>query len=92
MAHSSDIRSKDVINIRDGRRLGAVSDIEFNPDGQIASLTVPVPLRFSDLLRGDRGGITIPWEKVVLLGEDVILVRLDEEQTRAFSGEIRPFR
>lgn len=80
MAHSSDIRSKDVINITDGRKLGTVSDIEFNPDGQIASLTLPSPFRLADLVRGERGGFVIPWKKVVLLGTDVILVRLDPEE------------
>jgi len=82
MAHSSDIRSKEVINLTDGRKLGTVMDIEFTYDGKIASLTLPGPFRFTDFVRGDRGGLVIPWDRVQLLGQDVILVKLESEDIR----------
>lgn len=79
MASQTDIRRKDVINITDGRRMGTVTDMEFTPDGHIRSFTVPGPFRLQDLLKGERGGILIPWERVHSIGEDVILVEMDSQ-------------
>ena len=82
MAHSTEIRAKDVVNVVDGRKLGTVMDIEFTPDGQIASFSLPAPFSFKDLVRGERAGLVIPWKRVVLLGQDVILVHLEASELR----------
>ena len=75
----SELRTKDVINILDGRRLGKVIDIEFRPqDGCVEALVVPGETKVSNLLRGERCGVVIPWDKIVRIGEIVILVQLDQ--------------
>lgn len=75
----SELRTKDVINILDGRRLGKVIDIEFRPqDGCVEALVVPGETKVSNLLRGERCGVVIPWDKIVRIGENVILVQLDQ--------------
>ena len=76
MSNSSDIRQKDVINITNGRRLGSIVDMNFSSDGRISSIAVPGPFNFFNFFRGSRADIIIPWESIVKIGEDVILVRL----------------
>lgn len=75
----SDLRQKEVINTRDGRSLGRVTDVEFCPcDGRITAIVVPGEFCFSALLRGERTGVTIPWEKICRIGDDVVLVDVPE--------------
>lgn len=78
MSNSSDIRQKDVINITNGRRLGNIVDMNFSADGRISSIAVPGPFSFANLFRGTRSDVVIPWESIVKIGEDVILVRVNE--------------
>ena len=81
MANSSDIRQKEVINIVNGRRLGTIVDMNFSPDGRISSIAVPGPFSFLNLVRSNRAEIVIPWESIVKIGDDVILVRVHESST-----------
>jgi YlmC/YmxH family sporulation protein len=78
MSNSSDIRQKDVINITNGRRLGSIVDMNFSPDGRISSIAVPGTFNFMNFFRGARADIIIPWESIVKIGEDVILVKLSD--------------
>ena len=78
MSNSSDIRQKDVINITNGRRMGTIVDMNFSSDGRISSISVPGPFSVTNLFRSSRADITIPWESIVKIGEDVILVRVNE--------------
>lgn len=72
----SDLRLRDVINIVDGRRLGYIEDLEIDDrDGQIVALIVPGPPRLFGLLGRDRD-LVVPWDRVLKIGEDVILVEL----------------
>ena len=78
----SDLRLKDVINTRDGRSLGKVIDLEFCLcEGRITALIVPGGLRpscfFSQLFRGGKEVIVIPWEMICKIGDDVILVDVE---------------
>ena len=69
---SENFREKEVINACDGRRLGYVTDIEFDVcDGRITAIVVPVKCGFLGLKSED---IVIPWEKIRKIGKDVILV------------------
>ena len=74
--NSEDFREKEVVNVRDGKKLGCVSEIEFNVcDGKLTAIVVPVEGGFLGL--GTKGNIVIPWEKIVRIGEDVILVNAE---------------
>ena len=80
MTKSSDFRQKEVINIKNGRRLGYVIDMEFNLyEGRITAIVVPGANKILGFLKGD-GDLVIPWEKIKRIGDDVILV--DKEQIR----------
>ncbi|RAV19815.1 YlmC/YmxH family sporulation protein [Paenibacillus contaminans] len=74
----SDFQSKDVINIVDGKKLGQVSDLELDlRQGRIESIVVPNFSRFFGLFGGG-ADVVIPWRNIVKIGEDVVLVKLDD--------------
>ena len=68
-----DFSSKDVVNIRDGRRLGRVVDLQMNLSaGQIVAAVV-----MDDKRRGlfrSRDEYIVPWTQICKIGDDVILV------------------
>lgn len=71
----SELRTKEVIDVQDGRRLGKVMDLEFSvEDSRITALVVPSETSFLQSLRGEKCGLVIPWEDVRRIGDDVILV------------------
>lgn len=73
MTKASELR-KDVINVRTGRRLGELVDVEIDErSGRITALVVPGPAKLWGLLGSDRD-IVIPWNKIVRIGPDCILV------------------
>lgn len=74
--NSEDFREKEVINVCDGKKLGCVAEVEFNVcDGKLTAIVVPMESGFLGL--GSKGRIIIPWEKIVRIGEDVILVNAE---------------
>lgn len=76
MIKASDLRKREVVNVDDGKRLGFVSDLELNvSEGCINAIIVPGPGRFFGLFGGERDYI-IPWQKIVKIGSDVILVEV----------------
>ncbi len=78
----SELRTKDVVNTLDGKRLGKVMDIEFDPrDGQVDALVVPGEFKVGSLIRGEKCGIVIPWSRICRIGENVILVELEPGET-----------
>lgn len=68
------LRRKEVINLRDGCRLGYVGDVEVTvPEGAVKAIIVFGPCRFFGLFgRGE--DYYIPWECVQKFGDDIILV------------------
>jgi len=84
MYRSSDLKQKEVINISDGRRIGFVLDVEINlEDGRIEALIVPGGGRLFGLL-GKDNEFVIPWDRVRKIGEDIILVEMDERFMRKY--------
>jgi len=84
MNRASDFRQKEVINVSDGRRLGFVSDIEIDLEsGKIDAVILPGVGKLFGFL-GKDNEFVIPWEKIVRIGEDIILVDLDERYIRRY--------
>ena len=72
-----DFKHKEVININDGKRLGYVQDVCADlQSGKIVSIIVPG--RNNKLLSmfSNNNDITIPWENIHYIGEDLILVEI----------------
>ena len=74
MCTFNELRCKEVINIRDGRKLGYVDDAELETvGGNIISLIIPGPGKFFGLFgRGE--AYVVAWKDIEKIGDDIILV------------------
>lgn len=80
MVRIYDIRQKEVINVVDGTRLGYICDIEIDwKQGTITKLIVPGTKKAFGLFGRDMEYL-IPWDKIKKIGEDTILVEINEEE------------
>lgn len=75
----TELKQKDVVNIRDGRRLGKPVDLVLNETACVEALVVPLPGGILNLLKQEKDGCQIPWNRVLRIGDDVILVEIREE-------------
>ena len=76
MARGIDFRQKEVINVKDGKMLGFVIDVDAElANGAIKSIVVAQVGKIIKSL-GGKNNVTIPWSNVKLIGEDVILVEI----------------
>ena len=87
----SDLRDKEVINLKNGAKLGYVDDVEINTDdATVLALIVYGQPRFFGLFGRD-DDIVIKCDQINLVGEDTILVHMDEmalsTKSRHFSVE-----
>lgn len=71
----SDLQSKNLVNVVDGKNIGNIIDIKIGPDGNIESLIIETKTSFFSFLNKDVD-LEIMWANIVKIGEDVILVRL----------------
>ena len=74
MGRGIDLKQREVININNGQSLGFVMDInaEFGV-GTIKSIVVAQTGKILKSLTG-KNTVEIPWDKVKVIGKDVILV------------------
>lgn len=76
MIKISDLRTREVVNVPDGKKMGLIKDIDLDVErGRITSLVLPGPNRFMSLF-SRKEDIVIPWERIVKIGKDVILVEI----------------
>ncbi len=70
----SEFKCKDVINIRDCKKLGRVCNVEFDPcSGCICKIMVPGESKLFNFLRCEPE-IVIPFKDIRQIGPDIILV------------------
>lgn len=82
LSYFSDLRYREVIDIHTGFRLGYICDAEFDDEGgRICSLITPGKSRFFGLL-GREDDYVLPWESIVRVGRDILLVDCKEEFRR----------
>lgn len=71
-----DLKQKEVINIVDAERLGYICDVDIDfENGRLRS--VIIPRRSGFRLFGKREEYVIPWEKIVSVGRELVLVRVE---------------
>ena len=69
------LRDKEVINVRDGKKLGCVIDVDFDvPTGRICRLILPPPGKLA-FFSSSKNNLYIPWDRIEKIGNDTILVR-----------------
>ena len=74
MSRGIDFKQKEVININDGKIIGFVVDVQADfENGEINSIVVAKPGKLFSGVMG-KNNITVPWNKINKIGEDVILV------------------
>lgn len=74
-----ELRQKEVINICTCKSLGCPVDIEIDcKSGNVAAIIIPGPGKLLGILGRDCEYI-IPWECIVQIGNDIILVEIKEE-------------
>lgn len=72
----SDLKARDVVNVVDGQRLGPIKDVDIDlAEGKVTALILPGANRFLGVF-GREQEIVVPWNKIVKIGMDVILVEV----------------
>lgn len=71
-----ELRERTVVNVTDGKKLGRLSDIALNCKGQTIGIIVPGEVKFLKSITGTNN-IFIPWQCILKIGDDVILVDLN---------------
>ena len=75
-----DLKQKEVINIKDCKRLGFVGDVDFDmKTGCMTALIVPGPGCICGFLGREKEYI-IPFCDICQVGRDIILVKVDLEK------------
>ena len=78
MCRITDLRYKEVVNVRDGCCLGYVSDIEVDTvTARVEALIIFGRSRFLFFFRAE--DTVIPWCDIEVIGEDTILVNMRPE-------------
>lgn len=81
MVTLSQLQLKDIVFVEDGTRIGNLTDIDINVDtGNITSLVVATKSKVLGVF-GESREIIIPWNHVIKIGQDVILVRKIDSYT-----------
>lgn len=84
MARLSDLKKKEVINEPDGRRLGFLYDVDINPeDGRLEAIILKGTLKMLGF-GGKNEDFIIPWELIRRIGEDIIIVHIEEKYLKKY--------
>ncbi|WP_138414989.1 YlmC/YmxH family sporulation protein [Aquibacillus sediminis] len=74
----TELQIKDIIMVEDGKKLGNITDLEIDVDkGKILQLVIGTKGKMMGLF-GKEEEIVIPWENVMTIGSDVILVKKEQ--------------
>ena len=71
----SDLQSKDVVNVVDGKKVGNIIDANINMEGHLESLIVEKSKFFVSMF-SSANEIEVRWPQIEKIGEDVILVKI----------------
>ena len=71
----SELQTKDIISLKDGRKIGRIIDVEINENGSIRYLVIEQTHNIKNFFsRGD--DIKVSFESIEKIGSDVILVNI----------------
>lgn len=71
----SDLQNKTVVNLIDGKNIGNIIDVSIDDNGKTTGLVVEKH-KFLVSYFSNAKEITIKWEQIEKIGEDVILVKV----------------
>lgn len=79
----SKLGGKEIVNLNDGGRLGILAESDLLVDernGKIRALLVP-DFRNQFSIFSDKNFVEIPWDCVRKIGNDMIILEMEEEKT-----------
>lgn len=71
----SDLQSKDIVALEDGKKIGNIIDVSIDENGNMTALIVQKS-KFLNNIFSSQNEIEIKWSQVKKIGEDVILVNM----------------
>jgi YlmC/YmxH family sporulation protein len=71
----SELQNKNIINLLDGKNIGNIIDINIDENGKMIGLIVEKH-KFLISLFTSKKELSIRWDQIEKIGEDVILVRV----------------
>lgn len=78
MVKISELREKEVVNIRDGSRIGNIIDVELDlTNGVVRALIMPSPGKLFSIF-GKNQDLIIQWKDIIKIGTDIILIDIKE--------------
>jgi YlmC/YmxH family sporulation protein len=83
----SEMSGKEVINLGDGARLGVIGDCEITFDsrtGAIGGLILPKRKALFNFLADNQVSV-IPWQAIKRIGDEVVIVDLNNAYDRLYS-------
>ncbi len=87
----TELKSKEVININDGTKLGYVSDVEIDiSNGKVVSIVVPILSKNSPVF-AKKEEFIIPFEDIKKSGNDLLLVSYEQKEVIDARREKRSF-
>ena len=78
MLSTDKLKNKEVINMRDGRSLGFIYDIEVNLEkGTIDGVIIPAERGLFRFFGNREDDFVIKWDRIRTIGDDVVLEDLE---------------
>lgn len=74
----SELQTKKIIDIKDGKNIGNIIDINIMDNGQVESLVLETSRGFFSL--GKELDNKVSWKDITKIGEDVILVKTNPNE------------
>jgi YlmC/YmxH family sporulation protein len=73
----SELAQKDIVNMTDGSKLGAVTDVQIDlATGQVLALVLSGEKKYFGLLNAGRD-VVVPWENIRKIGVHTVLVEMN---------------
>lgn len=74
----SDLQTKNIINVNDGKNIGTIIDANINDDGIINTLIIEQNKNLFSLNR--ESDIEVSWKDITKIGTDVILIKISSHE------------
>lgn len=90
MIKISELSTKDVVNMENGKRLGNLNDLDIDLNtGKIEAIVISNSGKMMQLLgQRDSQETVIPWKNILKIGSDVILVELPNQYKAAHTSGV----
>lgn len=82
MINLSEIKEKEVINVKDGSKIGFIYDFEIDLEkGKVLAIIIPGPGKVLGIF-GKNKDLVIEWKNIIRIGYDAVLVDIDMGQNK----------